>query len=313
MLRFILYRLASAIPTLVVVALAVFVLIRAIPGDPVTTMLGDQADPATVQALRQAYGLDGPWPWQFVLWVERLASGDLGQSITNGLPVAELVADRFSVTAGVVFPAVLIATLVAVPLDMIAAWRRGAGTDLAITACATLLMSIPTFWLGLLILMWLGLNLGWLPIVGYVGFAEDAGRALAYLVMPVLTLTIVEIGILTRMARANTVEVLRLEYVTHARAKGLPEHTVMARHVFPNAFAPTLTLVGLILGNLLGGIAVTETIFSLPGLGRLLVDAIYARDYPVVQGGLLFIAGLYVVINLIVDLLHPLFDPRVAA
>ena len=313
MRHFILYRLASAIPTLVVVALAVFVLIRAIPGDPVTTMLGDSADPATVSALRQAYGLDGPWPLQFVLWVERLLAGDMGRSIVNNLPVADLVADRFMVTAGVVFPAVGIATLVAVPLGMIAAWARGGTLDLTLTALATLIMSVPTFWLGLLILMWFGLELGWLPIVGYVGFGENAGRALAYLVMPVMTLTIVEIGILTRMARANTIDVLRLEYVTHARAKGLPEHVVMTRHVFPNAFAPTLTLVGLILGNLLGGIAVTETIFSLPGLGRLLVDAIYARDYPVVQGGLLFIAGLYVVINLIVDLLHPLFDPRIAA
>ena len=161
--------------------------------------------------------------------------------------------------------------------------------------------------------MLFGLKLGWLPFVGYVPFSENAGQAALFLFLPILTLTITESGVLTRMMRSSAVEVLRLEYVTHARAKGLSEFTVLRRHVFPNAFAPTLTLVGLTLGHLLGGIAVIETVFTLPGLGRLMVDSILARDYPVVQGCLLFTATIYIAVNLIVDLCYPLFDPRVTA
>jgi peptide/nickel transport system permease protein len=156
-------------------------------------------------------------------------------------------------------------------------------------------------------------KLHWLPVVGYVPFSESAGAALLFLVLPIATLTISESGVLTRMMRSSAIDVLRLDYVTHARAKGLSEATVLRRHVFPNAFAPTLTLVGLTLGHLLGGVAVVETVFTLPGLGRLMVDAILARDYPVIQGCLLFTATIYVVVNLIVDLLYPLFDPRVTA
>jgi peptide/nickel transport system permease protein len=172
---------------------------------------------------------------------------------------------------------------------------------------------MPSFWLGLLLLLLFGLKLGWLPVVGYVPMAEDFMASVAFMVLPIATLALIEAGALTRMMRASSLEVLGLEYVTHARAKGLPEARVLFRHVLPNAFAPTWTLIGLILGHLLGGIAVLETVFTLPGLGRLLVDAIYARDYPVVQGCLLFTASVYVLINLVVDLLYPLFDPRVAA
>jgi peptide/nickel transport system permease protein len=163
-----------------------------------------------------------------------------------------------------------------------------------------------------LLLLLFGLKLGWLPVVGYVGIAEDWKNGLLYLVLPVLTLFLHEIGVLMRMARASTLEVLRLDYITHARAKGLSERAVLMRHAFKNAFGPTWTLIGLVLGNLLGGIAVVETVFTIPGLGRLLVDAIFARDYPVIQGCLLFVAVIYVVVNLVIDLCYPLFDPRVA-
>ena len=167
--------------------------------------------------------------------------------------------------------------------------------------------------MGLQLLHFVGLKLGLVPVVGYVPFSEDWRSALSFLILPTITLALIELGILTRMARASAVEVLRLEYVTHARAKGLSERRVLLRHVLPNAFAPTWTMIGLVLGNLLGGIAVLETVFTLPGLGRLLVDAIFARDYPVVQGCLLFTAVIYVLVNLVVDLCYPLFDPRVSA
>jgi peptide/nickel transport system permease protein len=313
MLRFLLGRLALTIPTLFFVAIAVFALIHAIPGDPAEVMLGDVTDPSLLARLRQDMGLDRPLPVQFALWLGRALSGDLGHSIVNGEPVAKLVFQRFQVSAVIVGTAVLIATCVSVIGGLIAAWRQNSAGDLAIVTTATILLSVPSFWLGLLLLMLFGVKLGWLPVVGYVPFAENLGQGLSYVVLPIATLAIVETGVLTRMMRASAIDVLRLEYVTHARAKGLPEWRVLLRHVLPNAFAPTWTLVGLILGHLLGGIAVLETVFTLPGLGRLMVDSILARDYPVVQGCLLFTALVYVGINLLVDLCYPIFDPRVAA
>ncbi len=313
MLGYLARRLAMTIPTLLLVSAAVFTLVRLIPGDPVQLMLGDAADQAQVTELRRALGLEEPLPVQFALWLGKVMTGDLGKSIGNGLPVLPMMLERFQVSATIVVAAVLLAVLVAVPAGLIAAWRQNKPLDLVIVAGATLLLSIPSFWLGLLLLLLFGLKLGWLPVVGYVPFGEDFGKALLYIVLPIATLTMIEIGVLIRMARASAIEVLRLDYVTHARAKGLTESRVLARHVLPNAFAPTWTLIGLTMGNLLGGIAVLETVFTLPGLGRLLVDSIFARDYPVVQGCLLFTALIYVLVNLVVDLCYPLFDPRVSA
>jgi peptide/nickel transport system permease protein len=306
-------RLVMTIPTLLLVAIAVFTLVRLIPGDPVQVMLGDSADTSQVEALRRQMGLDRSIPVQFGYWLAKVAVGDFGHSITNGLSVLPLVLERFQVSAIIVLVAVTIAACVAVPAGLIAAWRQNSAIDLAVTASATLLLSIPSFWLGLLLLLLFGLKLKWLPVIGYVSFGENFGQAAAFVILPIATLAMTEIGALTRMSRASAIEVLRLEYVTHARAKGAPEWLVLTRHVLPNAFAPTWTLIGLVLGHLLGGIAVIETVFTLPGLGRLLVDSIFARDYPVVQGCLLFTAVIYVVVNLIVDLCYPLFDPRVAA
>ncbi len=256
MWKFAATRIGMAIPTLVIVALAVFILVRLIPGDPAALMLGDSADAASLAALREQLGLNASLPTQFLVWSGHVLQGDLGQSISNRQPVAALIWQRFAVSAQIVLPAVLLATLVAVPLGMLAAWRQGRLTDLALVATATLLLSLPAFW---------------------------------------------------------TLEVLNLDYITHARAKGLSEMTVMLRHAFKSSFGPTWTLLGLILGNLLAGVAVIETVFTIPGLGRLLVDAIFARDYPLIQGCLLFIASIYVLVNLFVDLLYPIFDPRVAA
>ncbi|MET4385441.1 peptide/nickel transport system permease protein [Bradyrhizobium sp. F1.4.3] len=311
MLGYLARRLAMTIPTLLLVAIGVFALVRLIPGDPVQVMLGDAADPAQAVQLRAQLGLDQPIPLQFMHWIAKLATGDFGHSITNNLAVLPLILDRFQVSAIIVLVAVATAACIAVPAGLVAAWKQNSLLDLSVVGGATLLLSIPSFWLGLLLLLLFGLKLKWLPVIGYVPFTENFWQAATFIVLPIATLTMVEIGVLTRMARAASIEVLRLEYVTHARAKGVPEWRVLARHVLPNAFAPTWTLIGLVLGHLLGGIAVIETVFTLPGLGRLLVDSIFARDYPVVQGCLLFTAVIYVVVNLIVDLCYPLFDPRV--
>ena len=313
MLRFVLSRIGMAIPTLLIVAVSVFVLIRLIPGDPAQLLLGDLADPASLADLRARLGLDKSWPVQFGIWFNHVLHGDLGQSITTGQPVLALVWERFTVSAQIVLAAVFLASLTAVPLGMIAAWKQDRWPDLMLIGSATLLVSIPAFWLGLLLLLFFGLKLGWVPVVGYVSIASDWKDGLIYLILPVATLFLHETGVLMRMARASTLEVLRLDYITHARAKGLPEHTVLLRHAFKNAFGPTWTLIGLVLGHLLGGIAVVETVFTIPGLGRLLVDSIFGRDYPVIQGCLLFVACIYVVTNLLIDLCYPLFDPRVAA
>ncbi len=311
MLSYILKRLLLTLPTLALVAVIVFVLIRLIPGDPAQVILGDAADKASVAALHVEMGLDKPMPAQFGLWVTHALKGDLGTSIASGEPVTGLIADRFKLTATVVLIAVALATSIAVCAGLIAAWKRDSGIDLAVVGTATLLLSIPSFWLGLVLLLVFGLKFGWLPVVGYVPVSEGLAQAALFLVLPILTLTITESGVLTRMMRSSAIDVLKLDYVTHARAKGLSEAAVLRRHVFPNAFAPTLTLVGLTLGHLLGGIAVIETVFTLPGLGRLMVDSILARDYPVVQGCLLFTGLVYVLVNLAVDLIYPLFDPRV--
>ena len=313
MLRFALGRLAMAIPTLLLVAVTVFVLIRLIPGDPAAMMLGDASDAHGLAALRERLGLDRSIPEQFLIWASLLLQGDLGNSIVSGQEVLPTILERFSVSVQIVIPAVLLATLIAVPMGMFAAWKQNSLRDISLVSCATLLLSIPTFWMGMLILLLFGLKLRWLPVVGYVNFSEDPKGAFVYLILPVATLFLHEVGVILRMARASTLEVLNLEYITHARAKGLPESAVMWRHAFRNAFGPTWTLLGLILGNLLAGVAIIETVFTIPGLGRLLVDAIFARDYPVIQGCLLFIASIYIVVNLVVDLLYPIFDPRIAA
>lgn len=313
MARFALLRFLSAIPTLLMVSVAVFAIIRAVPGDPVAVMLGEGASPEAIDALRDRLGLDQPLPLQFLHWLGNVLTGDLGTSIQNGQPVLDTIVSRFLVSLPIVLLAVAIAVLIAVPLGIYAGSRRGSRGDLGIVGTATLLMSVPSFWMGLMLLLFFGLKLRWLPVLGNLTTAQDAGQWILAIILPVATLVLAEIGVIIRMTRASTVEVMGHDYITHARAKGLPQGLILRRHVLPNAFAPTLTLIGLILGSLLGGIAVIETVFTIPGLGRLLVDAIYTRDYPILQGCLLFVACVYVLVNAVVDALYPLFDPRVAA
>lgn len=310
MLRYAVVRLLAAIPTLLIVAVTVFFLVRLSPGDPVTLMLGDAATPEAVARIRAQWGLDKSLPIQFWYWLVGALQGDLGVSMTNGEPVAALVLSRALVTAPIVLIAVVFAALIATPLGLYAAARQNRFGDFSAIAASTLFLSIPSFWLGLMLLLVFGIVLGWTPIVGYVRLTEDPFAALGYIILPVVTLTLAEFGLLTRMMRASAIEVMRLDYVTHARAKGLSEGTVFRRHVLPNAFGPTWTLIGLVLGSLLGGAAVVETVFTIPGVGRLLVDAIFARDYAVIQGCLLLVAILYVLVNLAFDLCLPIFDPR---
>ena len=311
MLAYTARRLVLAIPSLLLAAVLVFLLMRLVPGDPALLFVGDVEDLSAVEAKRQELGLDQPLPLQFFFWLGQVLSGDLGTSIKNGRSVMSAIADAFPVTAQIVVASTVLAAMFALPAGMLAGWRQNTPTDVAVIGFATVCLSIPSFWMALILLSIFGVTLGWLPTVGYVSIAENPGQGLTYMIRPVAALFFGELATLTRMSRSSVIEVLRLDYVSHARAKGLPERIVLWKHVFPNAFAPTLTVLGLILANLLSGVVVIETMFSLPGLGRLLVDAIFARDYPVVQGVLLFIVIIYVAVNLVVDLLYPVFDPRV--
>lgn len=313
MLKYALKRLLLAIPTLLLVSVIVFALVRMIPGDPAQLMLGDLDDPAALQRLRSEWGLDRPLPMQYLIWLGRMLQGDLGTSIAQQLPVGEVIVSGFWVTASLVLPAMLLASLLSIPAGMIAAWKQNTLADASIVALSIAFLSVPSFWLGLLMLLVFGVWLDLLPVVGYVALSENFGEGLRYLVMPVLALGLIETGVLVRSMRSSTIEVLRLEYMTHARAKGLSEWKVAMRHALPNAMAPTWTMIGLSLGSLLGGAVVTETVFTLPGLGRLLVDSIFARDYPVIQGCILLVSVIYIGVNLLVELCYPLFDPRVRA
>lgn len=304
-------KILMTVPTLLILAIVIFGLMRAVPGDPAVLLVGDLNDAAALTQAREELGLDEPLHVQFGLWLGNALSGDFGVSLMTGEDVLDGMLRRFSVTAQVVVLAVMLAVLLAVPAGMFAAWRQNSLGDFGVVLLMNVFLSIPAFWIGLMLILLFGVHLDWLPAVGYVSFSDDALAAVKYLILPVLSLIFLEVATLTRMMRASTIEVLRQEYVTHARSKGLTEGAVLRRHVFRNAFAPTMTMLGLILGSLLGGVAVIETVFTLPGLGRFLVDAIYARDYAVVQGVLILVASIYVVVNLVVDLLYPVFDPRV--
>ena len=311
MFRYTLRRLAMTIPTLVVASLLVFVLLRVVPGDPALLIVGDIQNPDALAQVRREYGFDKPVWQQYLAWVADVLRLDLGTSLSNGQPVLALIASRFSVTALLVFLSVSLAGVLAVIAGLIAAWRRNTWLDHTVVTLAIVALSVPSFWVALLLILVFGVKLQWLPTVGFVSPLQQPFEALRFLAMPVAALSLVVIGQVARMMRATAIEVLGQDYVVQARAKGLSEGAVLWRHVFPNAFAPALTVFGMLVGTLLGGAAIIETVFTLPGLGRLLVDSIYARDYPVVQGIALAVGFVYVLVNLIVDLLYPVFDPRV--
>jgi peptide/nickel transport system permease protein len=311
MLKYIIRRLLMTIPTFLIVAVVVFTLIHMVPGDPAAVMVGDLDDPTVLEDVRQQLGLNEPLLTQFGIWFSNVLQGELGTSIMTGEDVLDAMLKRFRVTAQIVAFSITLAIAIAIPVGMLAAWKQNSKIDLFTMFMVILGVSVPSFWVGILLILLFGVELNWLPTIGYVSIGENLAQGIRYLILPVAALLLGEMASLARMMRSSTIEVLRLEYITHARAKGLSEGTVLWRHALPNSFAPVLTVLGLMLGSLLGGAVVIESVFTLPGLGRFLVDGIYARDYPVVQGTLLLVAGIYVVTNLVVDLLYPIFDPRV--
>jgi len=311
MLAYFLKRLAMIIPTLLLVTITVFSVMRLVPGDPVLLIMGDIKNPELIEQMREQLGLNKPIIIQYFDWLWRLLHLDFGNSIMTGEPVLKAMLERFGVTAQVVIISVVVAAIFAIAGGTIAAWKQNQKTDTLIVTFAVLCMSIPSFWLGIAFIIVFGVQLQWLPTVGYISPLENFAEGIQFLVLPIAALVIAEMGGILRMVRSTTIDVLRLDYITHARSKGLSDYTVLFRHALKNTFIPTLTLLGLIMGSLLGGAAVIETVFTLPGLGRLLVTSIYARDYVMVQGIMIMVSTTYVMLNLLIDMLYPLFDPRV--
>jgi peptide/nickel transport system permease protein len=303
-------RLAAAIPVMVLVATAVFLLLFLTPGDPAAVILGPDATPQRVAELRARLGLDQPVYVQLANWYVRLLQGDLGQSIFENRPVTEAIMSRAEPTLLLTTLATLVAVTLGLTTGLIAALRRGRWQDTSAMLVAIGGVSMPTFWLGLNLIFVFGVLLGWLPVAGYEPLSSGPWESLRYMILPAVTLGLFQAALLARLTRSMMLETLGDDYVRTARAKGLAEHAVVVRHAFRNALIPLLTVIGLIFAALMGGAVITEQVFNIPGVGRMLIQAVARRDYPVVQGVVMIVAGLYVLINLVVDVLYGYLDPR---
>jgi peptide/nickel transport system permease protein len=310
-LRFLASRILSTIPVLLIVAVAVFLLLRLTPGDPAAVIAGDIATTEQIEEIRASLGLDRPIVVQFGIWFGNVLRGDLGESFFFKMTVAELIAQRLEPTLALAFCTIVLAVLVAVPLGVLAAWRHGGWLDRTLMGFSTLGFSIPVFVLGYLLIWLVSLKLGWLPVQGYRRLGEGFGPFIRHLILPSVTLSVIYVALIARVTRAAVAEALTEDYVRTARAKGLPERRVLIRHALANAAIPIVTVIGIGLALLIGGVVVTESVFSIPGLGRLTVDAVLARDFPTIQGVILLFSVAYVLVNLLIDLSYLFLDPRI--
>jgi peptide/nickel transport system permease protein len=304
-------RLLSAIPVLFIVSLISFGLMRLIPGDPAAAIAGTSATPAQIEQLRRDLGLDEPLLMQLLHYYQGLLKGDFGKSLLLGKGVLAATMERLPVTIGLSLYALVLTLLIGVASGIIAALRQNTWVDQVAMMIAMLGISIPNFFLGLLMIIFFAVQLGWLPSGGYVPFSQDPIAWLRSTTMPAISLALLQAGLLARITRSGMLEVLRQDYVRTARAKGLPERQVILKHALANALIPIVTVVGIIISLLLSGAVVTEALFSLPGMGQLLTQAVLSRDYPMVQGGLLLVTTFLVLVNILVDVLYALIDPRV--
>ena len=311
--RFFLRRLAGLLIVMTLVATMVFFLTRLAPGDPAALMLGDQATVEDIAKLRATYGLDKPLLVQFGLWVKEIVSGNLGQSIFLQRPVTQALSERAEPTFFLALFSVSIAALIGIPAGIASAVWRGRWLDQALSGLAMVAANIPSFWLGLIFIQIFAVKFGWFPVAGYGDPGASFLVRLQHLVLPASVLGIVNSALITRFTRASMLDILSEDFIRTARSKGLAERVVIWRHAFGNALISVITVVGLTAALLVGGAIVTETVFGLPGIGNLVVSAVLRRDYPVIQGALIVVAAVYVLINLAVDLIYALADPRVRA
>jgi len=303
--------LAATIPVLGVVAVLVFLLLRLTPGDPAAILAGDAATGEQIAAIRADLGLDRPLVVQFGIWLGKVLTGDLGQSFYFRIDVATLIGQRLEPTFALAALTILIAVVISVPLGALAAWRFGGWLDRALMGFSVLGFSVPVFVLAYMLIWLVSLQLGWLPVQGYVRISEGFLPFMKHLILPAITLSVIYIALIARVTRASVLEALGEDYIRTARAKGLPEMRVLVRHALANAAVPIATVIGIGIAIMIGGVVVTESVYAIPGLGRLTVDAVLARDFPTIQGVILFFSFIYVLVNLLIDLSYVFLDPRI--
>jgi peptide/nickel transport system permease protein len=308
---FLLRRLLAAIPVLAVVAVIVFAMLRLSSGDPAVILAGDGATPEQLDAIRASMGLDKPVITQFFLWIGQLLHGDLGTSLISGLPVSGMIADRFGPTLALCLGTIAVAVAVAIPVGVLAAWRQGKPLDRCVMAASVLGFSVPVFIIGYILILVFARWLGWLPVQGYQPPSAGLWPFLQRLILPTMALSTTYIALIARIVRTSVIEVMGEDFIRTARAKGLKESAVLINHALGNAAVPIVTIIGVSIAMLIGGVVVTESVFNIPGVGRLVLEAVLARDYPIIQALILLFSTLYVLINLVIDVLYSLLDPRI--
>ena len=311
MIAYIIRRLIATVPVMGVVAIFVFSLLYIAPGDPAAVIAGDLATPQDIARIRAQLGLDEPFLARFGHWLWGVLHGDLGISIFTNLPVLKLIGQRVEPTLALTVSTLIVSVLVAIPLGMLAAWRAGTWIDRVVMVFAVIGFSVPVFVLAYMLIYVFSIEADWLPVQGYVSLSEGLRPFLSHLVMPSIALGMVYAALIARITRASMLDVLAQDYIRTAQAKGLSNQNVLIGHALRNAAVPIATIIGIGIAVLIGGVVVTETVFAIPGLGRLTVDAILRRDYPIIQGVILIFSAIYVVINLLVDLSYAVLDPRI--
>jgi peptide/nickel transport system permease protein len=311
MIAFVVRRLLATIPVLGIVAVFVFLLLRLTPGDPAAVIAGENANAAQIEEIRAKLGLDRPLAMQFAVWIGRVLQGDLGESFFYKKTVLDLILERLEPTLMLSLCTIVLAVAIAVPLGVLAAYRHETWVDRATMAFSVLGFSVPVFVIGYMLIQVFALELGWLPVQGYGRLSQGFGGFIERMILPSATLSVIYIALIARITRASILEVLGEDYIRTARAKGLSDAKVLRRHALRNAAVPIVTVVGIGIALLIGGAIVTESVYNIPGLGRLVVDAVLARDFPIIQAVILVFSVAYVVVNLVIDLAYTLFDPRI--
>ena len=311
MLGYVIRRILATIPVMVVVAVLVFLLLRLSPGDPAVIMAGDSASAAQLDEMRERMGLDRPIWVQFVLWAGQILQGNFGVSLHSNVPVTSMIGDRVGPTLALAVTTMALSVLIAVPLGVLAAWARGTLLDRFVMTVAVLGFSTPVFVTGYLLVYLLSLKAGWFPVQGYAGLQEGLSAFFSTITLPSITLATIYIALIARISRSSVLEVLGEDFVRTARAKGAKETTVFLRHALRNAAVPIVTIIGIGAAFLISGVVVTESVFNIPGLGRLVVESVLARDYPLIQALILLFSFIYILLNLVIDLSYTLFDPRI--
>jgi peptide/nickel transport system permease protein len=311
MLAFLIRRIASTFIVMAIVAVIIFLLVRIAPGDPVAILVGDNASPDQIDAVRKQLGLDDPIVVQFWRWASRVLVGDLGISIFSNEPVAKLIGQRLEPTLSLAATTIILAVVVAVTAGIVAAWQVGTWIDRVVMALSVASFSVPVFVVGYVLIYVFAIQLRWLPVQGYQPIADGVFDWLRHLVLPSIALGLAYVALIARITRTAMLEVLAEDYIRTAHAKGVATGPVLLKHALKNAGVPIVTVIGIGIALLIGGVVITETVFNIPGIGRLVVDAIQTRDYPIIQGVILLFSGVYVIVNLLVDLTYTLLDPRI--